>query len=274
MSTLLVGLTLALFSFQTPAEKAPASARLERVVVIGASMSAGFGAPHGLADALEASVRAPHRKVSSFVSELFFTNPLSFGKQQVSSALDSEATLVVGLDFLFWFGYGTLDARGGPIDSEAERLELLERGLAYLSELECPLLIGDFPDMSAAVGKMLSAGQMPAKATLPLLSKRVREWATGRGHTTVVPLSELVLQLGSKDELHIGRHVFPAGTRLLQQDELHPTVQGLAATAQLVCDELIKLDLGREADFDFELPRVLEKLGADPFQAPAKSGVK
>ncbi|MSR62465.1 MAG: hypothetical protein EXS08_08470 [Planctomycetes bacterium] len=274
MSTILVGLSLTLLSFQAPAERVPDSERLARVVVIGASMSAGFGASRSFGDALEASIRAPHKKVSNFASELFFTNPLTFGKQQVGSALDSEATLVVGLDFLFWFGYGTLDARGGPLDSEAERLELLERGLAYLAEFECPLLVGDFPDMSAAVGKMLSAAQMPARSTLPLLSKRVREWAAGRAHTTVVPLSELVLQLGAKSELHIGRHFFPAGTQLLQQDELHPTLQGLAASAQLVCDELIRLDLAKEADFDFELAGVFKKLGAELLPAPAKNGVR
>jgi hypothetical protein len=168
---------------------------------------------------------------------------------------------VVGIDFLFWFGYGAKDAYGRTIDREPQRLELLEKGLAFLDDLECPLVVGDFPDMSAAVGKMLGPEQMPKLTTLPLLSRRVREWAAKRKQTIVLPLSELVPQLGSSGELHLGRHTFPAGTELLQDDHLHPTLDGLTATAQLICDTLVKQELAREADFDFDLASVQKKLG-------------
>ena len=105
---------------------------------------------------------------------------------------------------------------------------------------------------------------MPARETLPLLSARVRAWAAEREDTVVMPLAELVEHLGKAAEPRIGRHAFPAGTRLLQADDLHPNLEGLAATAQLVCDELVRHGLAREPDFDFELPSVLRKLRALP----------
>src|SRR5262245_51148811 len=143
------------------AKPAHAPNLVERVVVIGASMSAGFGTAHPFADALDASLRAPHRQVATFASELFFTEPLVRGRQEIAAAQDAEATLVVGIDFLFWFGYGAQDADGRAIDREAQRLELLEKGLGYLSELDCPLVLADFPDMTASLGKMLAPEQMP-----------------------------------------------------------------------------------------------------------------
>lgn len=251
-----------LTAWQAPAPLAPAARenRVERVVVMGASMSAGFGLERDFAAAIEASLRPPHEPVLALGDLLFFASPQAFGTRQVEAALEAEPTLVVGIDFLFWFGYGALDSHGGPIEQESERLELLELGLGLLEEFECPLVLADFPDMSAAVGKMISPAQMPAKATLPLLSQRVREWAAKRENTLVLPLSELATKLGSKVEVRIGRHVFPAGARLLQQDQLHPTLEGMAAVGQLVCDELVKAGLAREGDFEFELEKVVGKL--------------
>jgi len=256
-------LSIALCALVTWQEPPPpgAGARLGRVIVIGASMAVGFGAERSFAEVLEASIRAPHRPVLCFGDGLFFTSPHATGARQVEAALNFEPSLVVGTDFLFWFGYGSLDARGGPIERESERLELLETGLALLAGFECPLVVGDFPDMSGAVGKMLAPAQMPDKTTLPLLSKRVREWAAARTNTRVVPLSELVVQLGSPSEVRMGRHTFPAGSKLLQPDQLHASLEGLVAVSQYVCDELVKSELAHEADFEFELAKVLAKLG-------------
>lgn len=256
-------------------EPAPESSRLERVVVIGASLSAGFGAERSFVDVLAASLRAANQPPLGLGDELFFTAPLATGTRQVGAARDAEPTLVVALDFLFWFGYGTTDAQGGAIELEAERLELLERGLDLLEVFECPLVVGDFPDMSAAVGKMLSSEQMPAQTTLPLLSRRVREWAAEREHTLVLPIAEIAAQIAAGSSastgqaIQIGRHTFPPGARLLQTDELHPTLDGLAAVAQLVCDQLIAAQLVRAEDFELELAAVLGKLRRGLVVVPA-----
>jgi len=162
------------FQVEAPAVPATEPRALERVVVIGASLSAGFGAEQTLAQVFAAALKPGHAEPVDYGDALFFTSPLSFGARMVEAALDEEPSLVLAVDFLFWFGYGSTDAEGGAMDSEDERLALLEHGLAFLARLECPLVVGDFPDMSEAVGRMISPAQMPEKATLPRLSQRVR----------------------------------------------------------------------------------------------------
>lgn len=257
----LAPLCLAPTQTPAPALTAPPTNTLERVVILGASLSAGFGAQRTFVDVFQASLRMPpERPVLGLGDMLFFTSPRSIGEDQIGAALDQEPTLVVAIDFLFWFGYGSTDAKGGAIIDESQRLELLEQGLELLAELECPLVLGDFPDMSAAVGTMLGREQMPALSTLPLLSRRVREWAAGRPATIVLALSELVTKLGSKEEIQIGRHTFAAGTPLLQGDHLHPTLQGLIAMAQLTCDELVRAHLVGAAAIQPDFDAVLAKL--------------
>src|SRR5262245_11034136 len=259
--------------WQAPPAHTPEVNHLERVVVIGASMSAGFGAGRSFAQVLEASLRGPHEPVVGLGDGLLFLSTQSIARRQVEQALEADPTLVVAIDFLFWFGYGNLDAEGGPIEGEPGRLALLETGLGLLEGFKCPLVVGDFPDMSAAVGKMIAPEQMPARATLELLSKRVREWASKREQTVVLPLAELVVQLGSPLEIRMGRHTFPAGSKLLQPDQLHASLKGLVAVAQCVCDELVKREIGREEDFEFELAKVMAKLGKES-ELPLEKGAR
>jgi hypothetical protein len=260
---LLATALLSLAPGQALARQAPAAdgARLDRMVVIGASMAAGFGASRNLAEVFEATIRTPHKTVMGLGDVLFFTSPHASGARQVEAALDLEPTLVVGIDFLFWFGYGNLDAQGGPIERDSERLELLEAGLALLERIPCPLVVGDFPDMSGAVGKMLAPEQMPQISTLPLLSRRVREWAAARKDTVVLPLAEMVALLASPQEFRMGRHSFPAGSKMLLMDQLHASLKGIVAVSQVACDELVKHGLAREEDFEFEIEKVMERLG-------------
>lgn len=272
---MLATLTLAALAFGLPTQSstpAPARDPLERVVVIGASLAAGFGADRTMAEALEASLREPVRPVLGLGDFLFFTSPLAIGDRQVEAASDADPSLVVAIDFLFWFGYGNLDAKGQPIEVESQRLELLERGLRTLGELECPLVVGDFPDMSAAVGTMLAPAQMPAATTLPLLSRRVREWAAARPNTLVLPLSEMVAKLDSDEPIAIGRHTFPAGSELLQSDHLHPNLEGLVLTAQLVGDALVERKLVPAEALERERAGVLAKLKKGRTLLPAGAG--
>jgi len=76
----------------------------------------------------------------------------------------------------------------------------------------------------------------------------------------VLPFAELVHALRAEQEVRIGRHVFPPGSRLLQPDELHPTLEGLVAVVQLVADELVKARLVREDELLFEQAKVLARV--------------
>src|SRR6266436_6683392 len=98
-------------------EKGPWS----RIVMIGASASAGFyeSEPFGgpttsklrLNRYLDAALQTSHEPVRNFSSAMFFMQPEGQGQSQSERALQSKPSLVVGLDFLFWFCYGD-----GPTD--------------------------------------------------------------------------------------------------------------------------------------------------------------
>lgn len=240
------------------------SPALRSVVVIGASLSTGFGLERQLSDVLDASLAGPHPALRNEGDLLMFTRPERSAAEQLERAQRHEPTLVVALDFLFWFGYGTIGPGGAPIQREEDRLAMLERGLALLDELHCPLVLADFPDMSAAVGRMIVREQLPARETLVKLSERVRAFAAGRPHTLVLPFSKLVHQMKAEQEVKIGRHTYPPKSRLLQPDELHPTLEGMVAVGQLVCDELVKLGLVREDEVLFDRERVRERTVGPP----------
>jgi hypothetical protein len=135
---------------------------------IGASASAGFEVRAPIARrrqgwleemtlanvALNARIAAG--AVTGDATRLFFTNPIAVGTAQVGGALaeNPKATLVVADDFLFWFCYGALGADRTPIRDEAQRLALLDKGLEQLDRVVAagiPLVVGDLPDMQAAV---------------------------------------------------------------------------------------------------------------------------
>lgn len=118
---------------------------LDRVAVIGASATCGFGvqtavegpfgpttAPADLATAIRA-VFDMHGPVNKQCSFFFFSNPMTVGPTLMDAALESDPTIVFALDYLFWYGYGSRDVHGQPIaGNEAARLELLEAGFKQL----------------------------------------------------------------------------------------------------------------------------------------------
>ena len=130
------------------ATEIPTPPVLERIVVAGASVSGGFGlhrdvgGPLTFGQVLDAAITAPHGVVANRADLLFSRAPDGVGRLMMDSVIAARPTLVVAIDFLFWFGYGDLP--------EEKRLARLERGFALLEELECPVVVTDLPDMSAA----------------------------------------------------------------------------------------------------------------------------
>jgi hypothetical protein len=259
-------------SLPQPPTTAPAQPLLQRVVMIGASATYGFGATLKIdrpvvkdkitavsnvavnfGEVMEAMLRVPHDPVTTHANLYFFSNPMDIGPQLIQRAKLRKPTLVVALDFLFWFGYGDGNRERKPITSEDERLALLEEGLRLLEQLDCPVIVGDFGDMSKAVGGMLTPQQMPARETLDRLNARLREWCKAHPRVIVAPLAKIVEQMGEDKGFAIGSRQWPAGcaASVLQRDELHPTVEGLIALAHLVADVLAQHGLA-EDDGNFE----------------------
>jgi hypothetical protein len=219
-----------------------------RVHVIGASASAGFGVrapvPRGsgirppalpLAKVADLALLGD-ATVTGDATGLFFADPCGTGTAQVDATLEADPrpTIVLADDFLFWFTYGGLDAERKPIKDESQRLALLERGLSQLDRLldaGLRLVVGDVPDMSESVGRMLTPRQMPAPATLQAANERIRAWAASRPAAALLPLAELVDDLRSGTQFTAGRREWSerADGPLIQRDRLHPTFAGMVA---------------------------------------------
>jgi hypothetical protein len=239
---------------------------LTRVVAVGASLTAGAGvspddrerslleAGVPLVDVLAAASTCEACAFQSFHNAFFFTAPMKTGPQLLEKALARDPTLVVALDFLFWFGYGAGDREGLPIRSEEQRLRLLEEGLVLLERVECTLIVGDFPDMSPAVGKMIAPAQMPRPETLTALNEMVHGWAAQRPNVVLVSLADAVTKMRSNEAFTLGGREWPAGSAagLMQKDELHPTLAGAIAVVEIAVHELAARDLVRE------IPQALE----------------
>lgn len=234
---------------ETQREETPRqhSELLEEVVVIGASVSDGFmlrseiGASVSLADVLAASIRNQPVEVAADSSAMLFRRPIEHGREMVDFAQQNGASLVVAVDFLFWFGYGHMF-------NESSRFELLETGLALLDEIQCPIVIGDLPDMTPATrgegffgGPMIRPSQVPRPATLEQLNRRLLAWAEERERIVVVPISYFLERTHGGGEIEIRGNLW-SGDRLralLQKDLLHPTLEGSVALAILIMDSLV-----------------------------------
>jgi hypothetical protein len=244
---------------------------LERVAIIGASVSHGHRAPPGWQAAFEASLSTDNHVVANAATSMVFLGPKQYAAPQIELALAQKPTLVLAVDFLFWFGYGTKTFDGDRIETEAERLALLDAGLALLDKIECPLVVGDFPDMTQAAGVMLRPEQLPQRATIEQLNARLAEWAKSKKNVVLVPLAAWARDLLSRKTLVIGSQTYePSVTaKWIQPDRLHPTAEGLAALATLVDVELATAKLERETDFIVDVARVYARMTPSTSSAPS-----
>jgi len=252
-------LLLALVALPVAREPHP----LQRVCVLGASVTHGLDFNTGLAEVLEATIVRDHDPVCSNANLLFFSDPLGKAREQLAFAKEKRATLIVGVDFLFWFAYGSRNARDERIEDDSERLAKLDQGLALLADVKVPLVLGDFPDMSDAIGGQLHRLQVPQPATLKQLNERLRAWAAERENVVLIPLAASIDLIRADQAVTLGRQAWPAGSAdlLLSDDRLHPTLEGMVAITNAVADALVAADLCAEDDVLLELEPVFERLG-------------
>ena len=255
----------------TATERAPL---LQRPIVVGASVGAGFGATVGrvlgegddalrvidMAEVLRAALADDRGPIPSEASTWLFTDAPGRGAEQIAAATAHDATLVVGVDFLFWFGYGPLPVH--EPDPKAARLAKLEDGLALLEELDCPVVVGDFPDMRGASTTMLPPQLIPAPEILQALNARLAAWAAARPDRLVVPLAQTVERLRAGQTPVLGGVPFriEGDPRLLQADGLHPTLEGLVLMVALAREALVDAGLTRREEWNADPEAVLARL--------------
>jgi hypothetical protein len=219
-----------------------------RVVIIGASASAGFVMTEPLGGPvttdcklrfyLDAAIAVPHPGLRDFSTALMFLNPDTLGPQQVEAAAAARPTLVIGVDFLFWSCYG----RGL---TDAGRLQHFAAGLKLLEQFHCPLVIGDIPDASAATNTGIISADMVADAAVrAAANQRLKAWAARHPRVAIVPLANFMRRVAANQAVTVHGRKFAAGTtrEFLQADELHPTPRGAALLALGIFDALVKRD--------------------------------
>jgi hypothetical protein len=222
---------------------------LARVAAVGASATHGFFAQilvdsdgrmqpavMDLGDAL-AAVLAGAEETTTAASTLFFRSPDEWADRLLAQARRADPTTLVAIDYLFWFGYGQTGHRPGTDADAAERRERLDRGLARLATVRptATVVVGDLPDMSAAVGRMLSAGQVPDAETRADLNRRIRDWTAERPHVVLVSLNDIMRSMQAGDRLGV-----PGRVPILKPDRLHPTADGLVVLAREIARRLLE----------------------------------
>jgi hypothetical protein len=258
---------------------------LSRVAFIGASVSAGFGnarelkvgrsVPLGeffkgmLASGLEGS------DIHDFGSSQFFTAPIKSGQRQVEQALEQRPTLVVGIDYLFWYAFGY------PRRSNPRRFEGLQMGLKRLEDIPCQLIIGDLPNVDHALlgksplrggGAILQKGQLPSEAERVRMNKVIYEWAAQRKQVQVFPLADLMQRMvaGEKMELQGNEWKVESLDQILQEDLLHPRTRGMVWVALYVAESTLQLPGVDKRAFEWSEASIRERLWQSLEPARAK----
>lgn len=229
----LLALTAHAFAQQPAKPASSAVAPWGRVVCMGASVTAGFTAlePFGgtntarlrLHHYVDAALLAPHEPVQNLAHSMFFLLPEAQGQRQITEALEAQPTLVLAVDFLFWFCYGKSAA-------EEDRLQRFERGLRLLEQIKCPIVLGDLPDASGASHEMLPIAFIPSARTRDRANLRLKEWAAAHTNVVLLPLSKIMRAVTTGEGLTVRGQSTPKNgvASLLQDDRLHTTPTGCA----------------------------------------------
>lgn len=256
----------------TLAADAKAPAALGKVVIVGASVSAGYGldpradAFQGqtsrlrLAQIVDASIVGAHPAPLDESDILFFSAAQATAKRIAKEASASKPTLVVALDYLFWLGYGAGD--------EQERVERLEVGLKALEGVKGTVLLGDLPDFNGVRVDpfMLPKESIPPASVIAKLNEKCAGWAKKRKNVVVVPVASLFTRLSKGEAFAVRGNSFDASarSRLMQADGLHTTLEGTCALWVLAVDAWLATNPAGidEAAFVFDVAELAKQSGA------------
>jgi hypothetical protein len=190
---------------------------LERISIVGASVSAGFGGtPFG--DAFTAA--AKRSKVDASASTFLFRDPIGDTQRQLAQATAFKPTVVFALDLLFWDIYGS--------SSPTWHEQALTRALAGLETLRATgawIVLGDIPLITTASELMLPREAIPDRDTLAKANETIRAWAS-RERVLMVPLVEWTEPLRSGAEVQLPGGEKVAAQTLMALDGLHANALG------------------------------------------------
>lgn len=192
-----------------PADLGPALP-VDRIAIVGASVSAGFGGtPFG--DAFEHAAR--RSKVASWANVMMFRDPVADTHAQLAKAIEFHATTVIALDLLFWHVYNV-----HSLDAAFAELDKLYATGAWI-------VLGDVPRITTASELLLPKDAVPSQQEIDAANRQIEAWAK-RDRVVVVPLAAWTepLRSGSTIEIAPGENV-PAAS-LMALDGLHANPLG------------------------------------------------
>lgn len=206
----------------------------QRIAIVGASVSAGFGGtPFG--EAFTAA--AKDSVIESEADVMLFRDPVGNSRAQIAAAIAFHATAIVALDFLFWDIY----SRNDP----AWRDQALAAGLGELERARREgawILVGDVPHITTAAEFLLAKDNVPDVVTLAAYNATIRAWAAGKERVLVVPFASWAEPVAAGGEIEIAPgETVPART-LLALDGLHANELGVWLLLRRL-DELIEVAL-------------------------------
>jgi hypothetical protein len=191
---------------------------MERIAIVGASISAGFGGtPFG-----EPFVAAaPRSTVDAAANVMLFRDPIGDIKRQVAQARAFGPTTVIAVDLLFWTVYGSSD--------RAWHDAALAAGIAELEALRTTgawILVGDIPLITTASEFMLPKTAIPSAELLASANGAIRELAA-RERVLLVPLTEWTEPLRAGTEVALAEGETMPAAALMAIDGLHANPLGV-----------------------------------------------
>jgi hypothetical protein len=240
----------------------PEVALFARAFVIGSDMTEGFGlekeigAKTSLADIVEATLLFEHRPVEkrTFPS-------VSVAAQQVKAAVDSNATIVIALDYLTPYVYADLG-------SEEQRRANVESALATLATVHVPMIVGDVPYLLSAStiqNALVTARMLPKPEALAAINERIAAWAQSQKDVVVAPVAAMYAHIESGEGFGVRASAWPASwlTELLLKDRVHTRMHGTIAAWLLGLDALCKARADIDpASFDWSANSIYKKVYA------------
>lgn len=196
-------------------------------------------------------------------SNAFFMAPQLTGAQQSARARAAEPTLVIALDYLFWYGAGANSAK------KPRRMKGLEMGLKELDAFTCPLVIGTIPNVRHALkgkgpfgGPILAPSQIPSDNERLAMNVRILEWAAAHENVRVVDLERLFRSIVQSEPIEVRGQTWTISSieSVLQRDLLHPNLDGTVMTAIAVADKVAEFAGASADDFVFDAKKVRERL--------------
>ncbi|MEZ4156472.1 MAG: hypothetical protein R3B52_00640 [Candidatus Paceibacterota bacterium] len=201
----------------------------QRIVIIGASSSAGGVWAPALDHYLKKILQGPDCQVFNFADAKMSERLVESADSQIRSAKALNPTLVVATDFLFWFAYR------GPVEERGERFE---QGLSFARNFDCPVLLGDVPDLTDSTALKLYGVTFPTQAQLDSFNAKVRETCKERaGRVFYFPMSSSAIAASRGGCQKLAGKRFNLGSTLWL-DGVHPNEHGVSQLSAMVAHVL------------------------------------